>query len=121
MIPAEVVAARRAAGRHLLTEPMRMALDVPAAHNIVAPKAIYLAFARDGELHYIGKVDRAAGTAAERLNEHLRSSLRKRRAWRFVWVVPLAPAMPPAELMAMERALIRCYRPPGNVQHAAAA
>ena len=121
MIPAAVSAAARAAGRHLLSEPLRVTLDVPAAHGIVAPKAIYLAFSRDGALHYIGKVDRAAGHAGQRLGEHLRISLRKRRTWRTVWVLPLAATMPPADLLATERALIRCYRPPGNIQHAAAA
>lgn len=120
MTPAAVSAAARPAGRHLLAEPMRVTLDVPAAHGIVAPKAIYLAFSRDGALHYIGKVDRAAGHAGQRLGEHLHTSLRKRRTWRTVWVVPLAAAMTPTELVATERALIRCYRPPGNVQHAAA-
>lgn len=121
MTPAEVAVAVRAAGRHLLADPARVALDVPSAHGIVAPRAIYLAFARDGTLHYIGKVDRAAGTAGHRLNEHLRTSLRKRRTWRAVWIVPLKATMESSELVAMERALIRCYRPPGNIQHAAAA
>jgi hypothetical protein len=118
--PAEVAGAARAAGRHLLAEPKQVPLDLPTAHGIVAPKAIYLAFARDGALHYIGKVDRAAGHAGQRLEEHLRTSPRKRRTWRTVWVVPLAAGMTAGELQATERALIRCYRPPGNIQHAAA-
>lgn len=119
MIPAEVAVAIRAVGRHLLAEPMQVPLDVPTSHRIVAPKAIYLAFAGDGALHYIGKVDRAAGHVGQRLEEHRRRSPRKRRTWRTVWLVPLAAGMTAGELHATERALIRCYRPPGNIQHAA--
>jgi hypothetical protein len=113
----------RAAGRHAAGGAQRVALDLPGPRTEArAERCIYLAYARDNRLHYIGKVDRAAGTtAAGRLAEHLRSSPRKRSAWRSVWVVALTPDMPASELLALERALIQAHRPPGNIQHAHAA
>ena len=81
-------------------------------------RALYLAYARRGELHYVGKVDRVQGVgAATRVDEHLRSSRRKREAWRWVWVVPIAAEMPVRELLNLERMIISVYRPPGNTQH----
>lgn len=121
MIPAEVKEAARAAGRHLSGQPVHVALDVPAARpQLLVPRAIYLAYTRAGELHYVGKIDRATGTAGARISEHLRSSPRKRRAWRTVWLVPLSSALPVDELMKLERALIHRYSPAANYQHAAA-
>jgi hypothetical protein len=79
-------------------------------------------YARGGELHHVGKVSRAdGGAAAARLNEHLRSSRRKRTACRWLWVVPVDPVMSETHLLALERAVIAHYRPAGNVQHAQAA
>lgn len=121
MIPAAVDEAARAAGRHLLAAPVRVALDLHADRTALAvARAIYLAFARDGELHYVGKIDRATGTAHARLGEHLRTSSRKRSAWRTVWIVPLAASMPAPEVLTLERSLIRAHRPVGNVHHRAA-
>ena len=119
MIPVAVEDAARAAGRHLLAPPTRTALDVPGARTgLAVARAIYLAYARDGRLHYIGKIDRAGGTAAGRLNEHLRTSRRKRSTWRTLWIVPLAAEMASANVVALERSLIRAHHPVGNVQHA---
>lgn len=119
MSPAEVEAAVRAAGRHLSGAPSRVALDLPAPRpQLRIARAVYLAYTRAGELHYVGKVDRVNGTASARLSEHLRTSIRKRRAWRTVWIVPLAGDMTTFELVALERSLIHRYAPPGNVQHA---
>lgn len=122
MTPGAVEDAARAAGRYLLGPPARVALDLPADRSgLRVDRGIYLVYARDGELHYIGKTDRPTGTAAGRLNEHLRSSRRKRAAWRTLWIVPLTADMPAHMVMTLERALIRAYRPVGNLQHAMAA
>ncbi|HXH33023.1 MAG TPA: GIY-YIG nuclease family protein [Plantibacter sp.] len=100
--------------------PFRVSLDAPGADVLLAaPRAIYIAYTRDGQLHYIGKVDRRAGKAvAARLREHTRSSGRKRSAWRWLWVVPIAATMSARNVLELERNLIRLYQPPGNVQHA---
>lgn len=118
MRPREVDATVRAAGRQGEGRPYRVPLDVAGAQvQVTVSRCIYLAYARDGELHYIGKVDRASGSAGERLREHLRTSARKRRAWRSLWVVPLSDSMSVADLLALERSLIHAHRPVGNVQH----
>jgi hypothetical protein len=88
---------------------------------LVSPRAIYLAYTSDGRLHYAGKVDRRNGGAvAERLREHARSSGRKRRAWRTLWVIPLTGTITGADVAELERTVIRVFVPPGNVQHAKA-
>lgn len=111
----------RLAGDHA-GEPYRVSLDTPGADRPLAlPRAIYLAYTRDRQLHYAGKVDRRnRGTVAQRIHEHTRTSRRKRSAWRTLWIVPIADALTAAELLALERAVIRTYQPPGNVQHAGA-
>ena len=82
-------------------------------------EAIYLAYTRDRKLHYAGKVDRRnRGTVAQRIREHTRSSRRKRIAWRTLWIVPIADTLTGAALTELERAAIRAFQPPGNVQHA---
>ena len=112
----------RLAGDHA-GEPYRVSLDTPGADpRLALPRAIYLAYTRDRQLHYAGKVDRRnRGTVAQRLREHTRSSRRKRTAWRSLWVVPIADTMTGAKLLELERAVIRTYQPTGNVQHAKAA
>jgi len=114
---AETVAA---AGACLAGAPRRHDLGSAVIPAVTAAKALYFAYARDGQLHYIGKVDRAdPGGAGQRLREHLRTSRRKQRAWRILWVVPLAEWTDPHALLRLERELIRRWRPPANVQHAA--
>jgi hypothetical protein len=121
MTPAAVLTAASAAGRHLAASPREVSLDVPFKDPaLTAPCAVYLAFGRDGALHYIGKVRRVGGDAGSRLREHIRASRRKHAAWRTLWIVPLWD-ISEIELRSLERALIRAYRPPGNVQHARAA
>jgi hypothetical protein len=114
-----VESAVRAAGRNLAGEPFRVPLDIPGAMpRLAVARAVYLAFAAGGELHYIGKVDRpATSAAARRLAEHLRVSSTKRSVWRWLWIVPLRPEMSQSDLLAFERSLITSHRPPGNVQH----
>jgi hypothetical protein len=113
----EVKLAVRAAGPRAAGVPVRVSLDVPT--GAVAPpaaKAIYLAYNDVEELQYIGKVDRADHRAVQRrLGEH-RASAASRR-WRWLWVVPLAADTPTRDLLALERGLIRHFRPPGNSQH----
>jgi hypothetical protein len=111
----------RLAGEHA-DEPYRVSLDTPGGDAPLAlPRAIYLAHTRDRQLHYAGKVDRRnRGTVAQRIREHTRSSRRKRTVWRTLWIVPIADTMPSAELLELERAVIRTFQPPGNVQHASA-
>jgi hypothetical protein len=103
-------------------QPYRVDLDTPGAGpQLSSRRAIYLAYTRDRRLHYAGKVDRQnRGAVAQRIREHTRSSRRKRNAWRFLWVVPLSDTMSGAELIALERGLIRSFVPPGNVQHSVA-
>ena len=112
----------RLAGDHA-GEPYRVSLDTPGADAPLAlPRAIYLAYTRDRQLHYAGKVDRSnRGTVAQRIREHTRSSRRKRGAWRTLWIVPIDDTLTGAELLELERAVIRTFQPPGNVQHAKAA
>jgi hypothetical protein len=117
IIPDAVREAAEAAGRHLVAQPVRMSLAVPSSAAVGLRRAIYLAYARDGALHYVGKVDRGAGTVSARITEHVRTSPRKRSAWRSVWVVPITDGMSSEDLLVMERALIRRLRPPGNIQH----
>lgn len=122
MRPAAVEEAARAAGRHVMAPPVRVSLDLPADRcELLVPRAIYLAYTRDEVLHYVGKVDRARGTALARLGEHLQASRRKQSAWRTLWVVVLGPTMPVKEIVTLERALIRAHRPISNVQHTRAA
>ena len=119
MIPSSVTQTLISAGRHATGPPQRVSLDLDVAPVDVTPRqAIYLAFARDGTLHYIGKVDRAAGTVGARLREHLRTSKRKRSCWRTLWIVPLRN-IGSDQLLALERGLIKRYEPPGNTQHVA--
>jgi hypothetical protein len=103
-------------------EPYRVSLDTPGAEaRLLSTRALYLAYTRDRKLHYAGKVDRRNdGAVAARIREHTRSSRRKRAAWRSLWVVPVADTMTGAELLALERAVIRTFEPPGNVQHSVA-
>jgi hypothetical protein len=103
-------------------EPIRVSLDAPGADVLLAlPRAIYLAYTRDGRLHYVGKVDRKTTRAVSaRLREHTRESRRKRTAWRWLWVVPLPAEMDVVDVLELERTLIGVYQPPGNVQHARA-
>jgi hypothetical protein len=117
----EVRYVARLAGEHA-GEPYRVSLDTPGAELLlVSPRAIYLAYTCDGRLHYAGKVDRRNGGAvAERLREHARSSGRKRRAWRTLWVIPLTGTITGADVAELERTVIRVFVPPGNVQHAKA-
>lgn len=111
--------AARAAGTALAEDPFPVALDVPGRDvRLNVSRALYLAYTAAGELHYIGKVDRDRGATGARLREHLRSSLQKRRAWRWLWVIPVTDALSSRELLALEARLIAAYRPPGNVQHA---
>jgi hypothetical protein len=118
MIPAAVSQTATAAGRYLAGAPRRVSLDLPKDHAALGvTSAIYLAYTRDGILHYIGKVGRVSGTVGGRLAEHLRTSARKRSAWRTVWVVPLHNEIGGETLLAFERALIRTYRPPANIHH----
>ena len=107
-------------GRAAGGEPLRVSLDAPRAEQLLSlPRAIYMAYTRDGQLHYVGKVDRRSRTAvAARLREHTRSNRRKRTAWRWLWAVPIAQTVPAATVLEIERTLIRLYGPPGNVQHA---
>jgi hypothetical protein len=111
----------RLAGDHA-GEPRRVSLDTPGAElQLVASRAIYLAYTRDRQLHYAGKVNRRnRGTVAQRIREHTRSSRRKRTAWRTLWIVPIADTLTGAELVEIERAVIRTFQPPGNVQYAKA-
>jgi hypothetical protein len=111
----------RLAGNHA-GEPYRVSLDTPGADlHLRLPRAIYLAYTRDRQLHYTGKVDRRnQGTVAQRLREHTRSSRRKRTVWRWLWIVPIADTMTAAGIAEIERAVIRTYRPAGNIQHARA-
>lgn len=97
----------------------RVSLDTPGADlQLVASRAIYLAYTRDRQLHYVGKVNRRnRGTVAQRIREHTRSSRRKRTAWRTLWIVPIADTLTGTELVDLERAVIRTFQPPGNVQH----
>ena len=63
---------------------------------------------------------RSAGSAARSAAgsaEHLRTSARKRSAWRTLWVIPLHNDIGGDSLLAFERALIRTYRPPANIHH----
>ncbi len=79
----EVESASASLGRHQVGEPIYVGLDAPGGGSELAvPRALYFAYARDRSLHYIGKVDRQVGTTWQRLLEHLRTSRRKRRAWR---------------------------------------
>jgi len=122
VIPVAVQEAAQAAGRHMLAEPVRIALDLSGDRGgLLVARAVYLAYTRDGKLHYVGKIDRATGTARSRIGEHLRCSRRKRAAWRSLWVVPLDAQMSPSDVLSLERSLIRAHRPPGNVQHSRAA
>jgi hypothetical protein len=117
MIPAAVSQSATAAGRYLAGAPRRVSLDLPRDHAALAvASAIYLTYTRDGVLHYIGKADRPSGTVGSRIAEHLRTSTRKRSAWRTVWVVPLR-SMSASELLSFERALIRAHRPLANIHH----
>jgi hypothetical protein len=77
-------------------------------------RPIYLAFACDGSLHDIGKVDRTSGAVGARLSEHLRMSLRRRRVWRTLWVVPIGLTIDPGDLLSLERSLIRHHRRQGH-------
>lgn len=116
----DIESAARAAGRYLAGEPFRVPLDTPGAMSRLAVgRAIYLAFTAGGQLHYIGKVDRAGSSnaAARRLAEHLRASSGKRSVWRWLWILPVCPQMSQRDLLGLERALIMSLRPPGNVQH----
>ncbi|HZT15166.1 MAG TPA: GIY-YIG nuclease family protein [Gaiellaceae bacterium] len=108
----------RLAGDHA-GEPYRVSLDTPGAELLlVSPRAIYLAYTRDRQLHYAGKVDRRnRGTVAQRLREHTRESRRKRAAWRTLWVVPITDDMDSAGLVALERAAIQLLQPLANVQN----
>lgn len=118
MIPAAVSQTATAAGRYLAGAPRRVSLDLPKHHAALAvTSAIYLAYTRDGVLHYIGKVGRVSGTVGSRIGEHLRTSTRKRTAWRTLWIVPLRNDIGGDTLLAFERALIRTYRPPANIHH----
>jgi hypothetical protein len=103
-------------------EPYPVRLDTPGAQlALKSPKAIYLAYDRGRGLHYIGKVNRRnRGTVAQRVREHTRTSLRKRSAWRTLWIVPIADNLTGAELLELERVAIRTFEPPGNIQHAKA-
>ena len=99
--------------------PYRLSLDTPGATmRLTAMRAIYVAYTRDLRLHYIGKVDRACSSTAGRLGEHLRASVRKRTARRWLYVVPVDGNAAAAMLLEVERAAIRAFSPPGNVQHA---
>jgi hypothetical protein len=120
-VTAAVSYVTRLAGDHA-GKPYRVSLDTPGADAPLAdPRAIYLAYTRDGQLHYAGKVDRRnRGTVAQRIREHTRLSRRKRTAWRTLWIVPIADTKPSDELLELERAVIRSFQPPGNVQHAKA-
>jgi hypothetical protein len=85
MIPAAVSQTATAAGRYLAGAPRRVSLDLPKDYAALGvTSAIYLAYTRDGILHHIGKVGRVSGTVGGRLAEHLRTSARKRSAWRTV-------------------------------------
>lgn len=118
-----VDSAARAAGRYLAGEPFRVPLDTAAASRVpMVGCAIYLAVDARGVVDYIGKVDRRGSSGvATRLAEHLRQSRRKRQVWRWLWVVPLTAEITAVEIAALERSLIRAFRPLGNVQHARAA
>lgn len=119
MIPAAVSQSAIAAGRFLAGPPRRVPLDLPRDRKALSvATAIYLTYTRDGVLHYIGKADRHSGRIGSRIFEHLRTSVRKRSAWRTVWIIPLDGEIGPERLLAFERALIRTYRPPANIQHA---
>jgi hypothetical protein len=120
-VSAAVAYVIRLAGDHA-GEPYRVSLDTPGAEiQLVTPRGIYLAFARDRKLHYAGKVDRRnRGTVAQRIREHTRASRRKGNAWRTLWIVPIDDTLTGAELLELERAVIRTFQPPGNVQHARA-
>jgi hypothetical protein len=100
-------------------EPYCVSLDTPGADfRLLAPRAIYLAYTRDRQLHYAGKVDRRNRRAvAQRIREHTRSNRRKRSAWRTLWIVPIANVVTGGDLLELERAVIRTFKPPGNVQH----
>lgn len=118
MTPTAVREAAQAAGRHLVGPPIHITVDVPDWRTVHIARGVYLAYARDASLNYVGKVDRAGGTVTARITEHLRTSRRRRDVWRSVWVVPLDADMLTADLLGLERSLIRRHRPPGNVQHA---
>lgn len=118
----EVRYVTRLAGDHA-GEPYRVSLDTPGAEFLlVSPRAIYLAYTRDRQLHYVGKVDRRnRGTVAQRLREHIRESRRRSVAWRTLWVVPIGVGATSAEVLALERAAIEFLKPLANVQHRKAA
>jgi hypothetical protein len=118
-MPEAVADTIRAAGACLAGWPERHDLGLALPPRITVAKAIYLGYARDGTLHYIGKVDRTNGTTGQRVREHLRRSRSKRVAWRTLWVVPLHPATSSVGIVSLERELILRWRPPANIQHAA--
>ncbi len=114
-----VKAAEAAVGKHVARPPFRLALDAPLVGLGGVERALYLAMTAAGELHYVGKVDRRqGGSVAGRLSEHLRSSRRKRRAWRWLWVIPISPTMERQGAHGRRATLISQFRPPGNCQHA---
>lgn len=118
MIPATVSQSASAAGRYLAGAPRRASLDLPRDRGALSvATAIYFTYTRDGVLHYIGKADRHSGTVGSRIAEHLRTSTRKRSAWRTVWIIPLHNEIGSDRLLAFERALIRTYRPIANIHH----
>lgn len=81
----EVEVAVELSGKYVVGELYRLSLDVPGSDvRLGVPRALYLAYARDGSLHYVGKVNRQAGSVGQRLREHTRASARKRTAWRWL-------------------------------------
>ena len=73
-------------------------------------RALYLVVDADDIVVYIGKVDRADGTVAERFREHHAYTMGGDR----VWVIPLAAGLAADEVAGCEHTLIQHFDPADN-------
>jgi hypothetical protein len=72
--------------------------------------AVYIAVGPDGQCQYVGSAWRPNGAMSERIAEHLRDPV-KRATWHAIWVIPLQPDMPRAEVRRLEGVVGAHLRP----------
>jgi len=79
--------------------PWPMPVSIPFPMEVGT--AVYVVVDAEGRTCYVGSVRRDSGGLASRLAEHL-SNPAKRATWHTVWVVPLRPEVPTAEVRRIE-------------------
>lgn len=77
-----------------------------------ATHALYIVVDADDEVQYVGRVDRAQGSVADRFRSHHAYEAE----WDRVWVIPLVNCVPGEDAADCERTVIQYFNPVDNTR-----